>query len=644
MLCCAAPSLLVLGWLIPWVAVRDASLILPVRAPDVLLYTTFIQRAAQGFLSGDPFLWEHHQDAASLFSFYHFWPWVYGKLFNLGGHPALLLASMLLSGIWFSAVFSFATRLGQPRPYAFFTAGLQTFFVVNFAYQAFGFKTNFAAYNLSTSEHVRLYPTVTSMALYNMAVLAVAWALPRLTWRTLIPASALVAWTVYGRPFDWMVLLGALALVGALNLLERRPRVAVVAWSLLGLAVLLSLPFVRDFLAFNRLHADAYLDQISRGNLQVKMPGHYLKYAMLCVVVLAGVFWTYRKWGPATPREGEAGTASSGQRNLALGWLVCLVASSLLVHFKTLLEGGVTLVGFTYLMVFSTVPWTFMWGGWFTWRWLSRRWPKFGQSPGWVVVCLALLLLQQTVVGLDRIPSREEADAFRSRRQAWAWLRQHAPAHPVVMTLGSGLEAVSLADAWVYLPNPTVATYVCSAPTVELLDRFLWMKLLLTGTVRDLAPLFDERGLPGVEGWIRAQPETSRAWIQLLRTTLGANTFLLDPCRNRGEIRVRRLDLPPQLASQPGFVAFFSKEMREDYLRIVAVEESQRPVLPLLLRRYRVDYLFIPPSGRALASMPRLDGATGLSRVSLPGSPVINLWRVGGRPGSGSPPEGTTPR
>ncbi len=534
LLCGIAVALLGVGWLIPLIAVRNLSLLLPVRTPDVLLYVLFIQRAAHGFLSGDPFLWEHHQDAASLFSFYHFWPWAYGKLYSLGGHPGLLVASLILSGVWFYAVFAFAVRLGQPRPYAFFTAGIQTFFVVNFAYQAFGFKTNFAAYNLATSEHVRLYPSVTSMALYNVAALAVLDVLQRVRWRRLVVVALLVAWTIYGRPFDWMVLMGALALAGALNLIRGRPRAALAAWLMGALAGVFTLPFLRDFLRFQRSHADAYLDQIARGNLQVKMAGHYFKYTMLCVLLLGGVVWIYRRFCPRPERGTPQDSSPSVSTDIAVGWLACLAASSLLVHFKTMLEGGRTLVGFTYLMVFSTVPWFFMLGGWFLWRVFPGRWKKAWESPVWVTGCFALLLIQQIKVGLDRIPSTEQLAGLRMRQEAYDWIRQHPPSHPVIMTLGSGLEAASLADAWIYLPNPVAAAYVCSAPTSELLERFLGMKLLLTGTVRDLGPLFDERGLPAVEAWSAGQAEPTRSWIQLLRTTLGSNTFILDPIRHRG--------------------------------------------------------------------------------------------------------------
>jgi hypothetical protein len=214
LLCWATASFLGLGWVILLVFHPDPRLIFQLGGGDVLIYRILIQRAAAGFGLGDPFLWEHHADPGSIFSIFHFWPTVLGGIFRSTGCLGLLATSLLLSGLWFHSVFRFCLRLGQGRPYAFFVAGVQTFFVINQAYEICGFKTNLAAYSFFWTEHERLYPTVTSMAFYNLAALVVLWALDRRSIVRGLLAGGLVALTAYGRGYEWMVLLGALVLFG----------------------------------------------------------------------------------------------------------------------------------------------------------------------------------------------------------------------------------------------------------------------------------------------------------------------------------------------------------------------------------------------------------------------------------------------
>ncbi len=179
LLCWGAALALGVGWLIPLFLHPDPSLFLPDKHEDSLLYTLFIQKASLGFYRGDPFLWEHRHDPESVFSFFHFWPCIYSIAYKMGGYLLLLGISLFLSGLWFYQVFCICLRLGQPRPYAFFVAGAQTFFVVNLAYQMAGYRTHFEAYSFWFNEHSRLYPSVTSMAFYNATALGVLWTLER---------------------------------------------------------------------------------------------------------------------------------------------------------------------------------------------------------------------------------------------------------------------------------------------------------------------------------------------------------------------------------------------------------------------------------------------------------------------------------
>jgi hypothetical protein len=614
LLCVVTTAMLLVSWLVPLALAPDRGLLLPLRGPDTLLYTVLIQRASVGQVHGDAFVWEHREDPASLFSFFHAWPLVLGKLYAVGGHLLLLGVSTALSGLWFWSLFRFAIRLGLPRPWAFFLAGLQTFFVVNLTYQVCGFKTSWSAYNLSVSEHARLYPSVVSMSIYGAAVLAVVCALQSPGLRRALLAAALVTATAYGRPFDWMVLLGALGFVGALLLTQRAQRPAFTAWSVLLLAGMFSLPFILGFMHWQEAHHVAYLDQISRGNLQVKMPFHYVKYAILCGLVLGAVAFAWRR---CQPRD-------EGERRAVL-WLIALVACSFLAHFKTALEGGVTLVGFVYLMVFSIVPWSFLLVGTFAWYALRGRRPLLFASRAWAAVFLLLLLLQQGVIGMSRVPTAAEA---RSQRGEANLLDALPSGRPVVLALGNGLQAASCADAWLFLPQPLAVTYTCAAPTAELLQRFLLAKLLLTGTLRDLAPLFSPDGLPSAYDWAASRDPRTRAWFARLRDSVGSNTFLFHPRKNTGEIRLRKLAFPSALLDRDEFVAFFDTDFRRVFGEVEKLEISGAPVLPALLRDFRLDAIVIPGEHLDEVNPSRLASDPLLVEVPPEGKTDGRLWRV----------------
>lgn len=589
-LCWAAALTLTIGWIIPLLMHPHPEWVFPLKSVDALLFTVYIQKAAMGFTHGDTLILEHANNPESIFSFYHFWPVIYGKLYAVGGYPWLVVVSTLLSGLWFYSTFRFAERLSMPRPFAFFITGLQVFFVVNLAYQALGYKTNLAAYNLVTSEHSRLYPSVTAMAIYSAAALAMARLLQSPGALNRLVAPALIALVAYGRPFDWMVLMGALPVLVVLAWLRHdRAMVRLAIWTLV-IAGLFSLPFVVSYIQYDRAHHAAYMDQIARGCLHVKNPSHYVKFAGLTAVVLGILAWAWRKC-----RLTEGGDDGGAPRK-ALLWLIAIIASSMLVHFKTLLDGGVTIVGFTYLMVFSTIPWFFLLCGFMAWRRLEDGEGRWFRSRVWPLFLIVALATQQALTGLERVPSSQQLAEEEDRRHAYDVIRttNFNGRRPVVLTLGNGLEASALSESWLYLPTPTVAAYTCSAPTTELVERYLISKLLLTGTVKDLAPLFSDEGVSRVNAWIESCPDDTRFWIGLLRESVGANIFILHPEKNAGELRARNMRLPEALAKEKDFVGYFPDEMRRVFRRIEELDGNQERIRRELSPRYQLDFIFVP--------------------------------------------------
>src|SRR3989344_1637084 len=145
-------------------------------------------------------------DPGSVFSVYNYWPSFFGFLIRMGGDVMIPSIGWLLSTLWFFGLFRFCKALGQSSHYAFFVSGLTCFFSVNLAYNLNGYKLNVSAWNFAITEHLRPYPTVSSMAVYTLAIYAFYMALVKKSLLRIIAASFLIGFTVLGRPFDWMVL------------------------------------------------------------------------------------------------------------------------------------------------------------------------------------------------------------------------------------------------------------------------------------------------------------------------------------------------------------------------------------------------------------------------------------------------------
>jgi len=623
LLCWGAGLILGVGWIVPLFLHPDPSLLLPSKHPDSLLYTLFIQKASAGFYLGDPCLWEHWHDPESVFSFYHFWLRAYGSAYGIGGYPLLLFISLFLSGLWFYQVFCICLRLGQPRPYAFFTAGVQAFFVVNLAYQAVAYKTNFTAYSFWSTEHTRLYPSVTSMAFYNAAALGVLWTLERPTLPRTGLAAFLIALTAYGRPFDWMVLLGALLLFSLVGY-ARRDRVGIrTAIIILTLAILFSMKFILDCLQYQELHRNAFFDQLIRGSLRVMSPSHYLKYFVLCGILLTALAVAYGKTILRRDVSRDSQTAT-------LVWVCSLATSGLLLHFKTAFEGGVTFVGFSYLMVFSIAPWFFMLAAHCFWSRLSSVHTGFFRSRLWVVLLFSLLVIQQLGIGLDRVPTESELAAERDHRDVYHWIKASGTANPVVMTLGNGLEAGAFADAWIFFINPGVSAYTSSAPTTELLERLLLSKLLLTGTLQDLAPLFPTTGLSNYKEWSMSRNPQTRFWLERFEGSIGHNTYVFHPFKCRGELAFRGIQLSGELQLRNEEAAYFTKDLRVVFQRLTSENTSPAfdRVLEIILGKFRLNFIHVPSEAIPCIDLKRLRDSKCLEEIRFPTPVNGKLWRI----------------
>ncbi len=615
LLCWGSAFLFGCGWVATYFFHPDPTLLLPDKIADTLLYTAIFQKSASGFNTGDPFLWEHRYDPASVISFYHFWPAIFGFIYQIGSHPLLIVTSTLLSGLSFYSVFHICTKLGHPKPFAFFVAGIQTFFIVNLAYQISGFRTDFSLYNISKSEHSRLYPSVTAMAFYNLATFMVIWGIQRPRFLKTVLASLLVALTAYGRPFDFMVLFGALCLMVILSLLRRDLQIFSPVVIITIFACIFSLKFVFDFFQYDKLYHEAYFDQLIRGNLQVKLPVHYLKYALFCIILLGSVTLAFGKkllGRPNTP------TLQEKDETIALAVICSLAASSLLIHFKSAFEGGVTLVGIGYLFPFNILPSFFILFMHFVWFKLSPIQSSIFYSRIWIALLISMLTYQQIRMGMERIPSKSHLAVEQDARRTFDWIKANAARDPVILTLGHGPEASVMADSWIFIPNSLVGTYICSASTTELLERYLLTKLILTGTLDDIAPLFSQEGLPDVNLWVKNQNSTAQFWFERLKYCIGPNTFILHPQKNLGEFKIRKIRLPPYLLQKNDFISYFSPELHAVFERYKLLQNtSTSTLLNSTQSKFKLDYIYIPELARPHIEIDRLRNTPNLKEIKF---------------------------
>jgi len=607
-------------WLYP-----ESTFLWPISDTDAMLYFVFVQKIAHGFSNGDALLWEHRSDPSAILANFHFWPLILGTIYKYGGDFAYLATWFIVIALWLYALFRLCVHLGQPRPYAFFTAGMQVFFIVNLAYQVNGLRGRWESYNFWCTELVRLYPSVISMCVYSSAVLLVALAIKTRRWLTIAPASILVALTSYGRPFDWLVLLGALGILCTIQFVQGSRKQAGVGTRILILSVIFSIPFVLSQLHYHNNYKNSFLEQMGRGGLQVKLLPHYLKYAIVCVVTIGAIGIAFRKI-LFRKQVSNAETGDEAER-FTICWICAIVVSGLLAHFTSAFQGGVTIVGFSYFFVFSVAPWSYFLAMHFFWtRGASSRWRDLFQSKVWVLAFFMPAAFQQLTLAAGLRTTMPHLVVETERRRVYDRIKMEPPTHRVVLTLGRGIEASVFADAWLFFPHPVVATSSCSASNAELLERYLFTKLLLTGTLDDVAGLFSDKGVPDLDQWLSRQDSKTQFWHSLLRETIGFNTYVFHPQKNRGELRFRKIVLPRPVAGRDTFVVYFTPDLRrifEKYHR-----EATKDPFQLLSQPLRLDYVYVPAQNLPFIDSVRLK-LDPVFREMIFEQPVDGkLWKV----------------
>jgi hypothetical protein len=590
---------------------------------DTALYKAIMQKFSIGQTKGESFIWEHRFSEKAATSLLSLWLRLYGFLYGLGGDGLLLIISVGMSFLWFYLMMRFCMSLGQSPRFAFFSAGLQCFLVINFAYQLIGYKSNWRLYNLWVSEHMRLYPSVTAMVFYTLSIYSFTSIFLSSSKLRLLGISVLIALVAYGRPYDWLVILGALSLFFVFLFVLKERVISSKAFIVLALSITLSIPFAYRYFSYQRLYHDAFIDQIARGLLKAKHADHYVKYLILCFFCFALLVLLYRKtWRQIFIKLKDGISLDSSEYTWI--WMVCLFVSGLLGHLKTFFEGGLTLNGFQFFMVFSTIPWGY--------QLLMHRWWQAGVNRTFEKICpwiiVSFVFIQQIGCSLH-LPPLNQGLVKSERLNVYRWISKNNSQPPVVLTLGRGVEMATLGNAWVFFPNTVVASYYCAAPTSELLDRFLLGKLMLTGTISDLAPLFSPEGIKDYDEWFSIQPKMTQTWVKMMVENLGHNTFIIHPLMNRGDLVIRKLQLPPNLVHQEQFVAYFTEEFRNVYDRCSLLEKTHSPdqILEAVRSKYRLDYVYIPEE--MMVYSPNVSTILSDAQKIAPSSAFDgNLWKI----------------
>lgn len=564
---------------------------------DVALPLSWAVRVAQDPVVGDLALWEHRHSSGSPMALCLWWPLAYGRFLQAtGGIAAYWTIVYLLHALWIRAAFGVLSELLGPSRHVWPATVIFVFTALPLAINVYHSRWHPALWTVTPIyENFRAFPSVTAVAWTTVAV-----------WRTLracrtggrgafFVAGLWAGLTVYGRPFDWMILVSffALALLLAMRRREDASFPSVFPGSgdrwLLALsgAFLGALPFLLRYAAWLSGSREVYEAQLARGVMEGKAPLHFLKYALLGAVLTTGVWIVLRV---VARRAISCPMASPSLRSF---W-VTLIAASFLPYFQ-FLPSGKTPLSFQYFFIYFSFP--FVWMG--ALAAAATCLPERGRAPRFSGVARGLLFGLAAQIALLATPRwMLDRVAFdRTRQPLYDALRRDGAA-PVALcpsiSSGASQELILRSGAWSFVPHPMMYSFGSLATNAELVERQLLAKLLLTGTVDDLAPLFAREGLPDYPSfYAKVSPET-RHWLDRLENCPARASFYFDPLGSREDLRVRGLSAPSERLAERNIFAWFGPDERAAWhraqkLQTLAPEERFRTVL----RRYRLTHVLL---------------------------------------------------
>jgi hypothetical protein len=346
----AIPSIFwpLLEWVRPW---SDFSLFLPfVNQIDVALPLGWMVSMGREGVIGDPSLWEYRHAAGSPFVLCSLWPSLMAAWIKYWGSPAAYWSLVyLLHLLWLrAALFLVQSWLGREM--------ISWLVAVGFVYFSFwmGISVYFHKFRIwdwsiiPFYESFRAFPSVIVLTVTTTALCFVrqAW-LQGSVWRHILAGIA-VSLAVYGRPFDWMILVTFFGLL-ILRSAWRREFVECRLWMLSTFFAILGASwFIWEYIKWNQVSGTIYTEQLERGVMEGKEPIHFLKYAALALICCA-IAWI---WLGLIRRVADPDKKIFTRQG---AFLRTLILASFLPYFQ-FLPSGRTITGYQYFFEYFSIP------------------------------------------------------------------------------------------------------------------------------------------------------------------------------------------------------------------------------------------------------------------------------------------------
>lgn len=625
---CAALAIPSVLWpLLEW-AYRPAaaSLFLPfLNQIDIALPLSWMVRLGSDPSIADLCVWEHRHTPGSPMALCFWWPTLYAIILKLAGTPAAYWGIVFaLHTLWLRAAMGIAVELLGPGRRAWPVAAAFVYLSLPLSLNLYQAKWNLTLWSvIPFYENYRGFPSATALAWSTFAVWRLLVARRVGDSRSFLVAGLCVAITVYGRPFDWMMLVTFVGLSLLLSVRERktsaRPSALPRQWGIaLAASVAGALPFLVRYALWMRAGTAVYEAQLARGVLQGKAPIHFLKYGFMAAAI-TGALWCALRL--AARRAAPRPLATPAVR----AFWATLVAASFLPYFQ-FLPNGKTPSSFQYFFIYFSLPFAWM-GILCAAASIPARTPP-SLAPAGLALGLGLASQLALLATPGWMVRRVEFD--RSQQPLYDTLRLAGPDAVVLcpsITDGSSQQLILRAGAWSFVPHPMMYGYGSLASNPELVERQLLAKLLLTGTIADVAPLFSEGGLPAYARFYSGVSPETRHWLDRLENCPARAFFLFDPEGSREDFRLRGLAIPPPLLKEREPFAWFGPSERQAF-RSVAALEGLPPsgILAAATRRYRLTHLLLTPDISARFP-PRAERLAGFTKIAeTPGG--ASLWRV----------------
>lgn len=568
LLCCliALPSIL---WpLGEWfLKPTESSIFLPfLHQIDVAYPLSWMVRISTDHSISDLSVWEYRHAPGSPTALLSLWPMLMGSFISFCGTVASYwMLVYLLHLLWLYITQSWINHWFKSQRISWFLASLFVYasfpIAINVFYQTWHFERWSPIF---VYENFRAYPSLVALCTSTLSVWQLYIANKRYNVKNFALAGLCVSLTIYGRPFDWMILVTFIILIGLYSILKDLQQY-VLGWLLCFIiSVIGTTPFLVHYWLWTRIGTSIYEEGLVRGVMQGKEVVHFLKYGIMAVIFSSGI-WVWLRW------VSTKAVTNSYWTNKDTRFLSTLVMASFFPYFQYILSGK-TISSYQYYFIYFTVPF-----GWFSFLiglglLIDNIRFKITGNFIWPLLGFLVGLLAQLCL-LATPPSMISRMAFNQAQSTlYKCLAQYSP-NAVTLSLEPTQDLIIRSASWSFVPYPMMYCYPSLAPTTELLERQLLAKLLLTGKVTDLAPLFSENGLPNYEQFYQNADAETAFWIDRLENCPARSFFVFHPIKSRKDLEIRHMHIPAKLLQQSQVFAYFEPPYQQTFHEVHSLEK-----------------------------------------------------------------------